>query len=69
MRPVALFCLVFFTSAVPAAAFSAHVLRCHDGNTCTVQTGQGVVKVRLAQVNAPRSTSPTAHRPAMYSVR
>ena len=58
MRPVALFCLVFFTSAVRAAAFPAHVLRCHDGDTCTVLTRQGVVKVRLAQVDAPEIDQP-----------
>ena len=52
MRAGALFCLAFFTTAVPAAVFPAHVLRCHDGDTCILDTG---VRVRLAEIDAPEA--------------
>ena len=58
MRAAAVFCLAFFTTAVPAAAFPARVVSCHDGDTCRVETGQGVFKVRLAEIDAPEIDQP-----------
>ena len=58
MRGVALFCLALFTTAVPAAAFQARVASCHDGDTCRLETGEGVVKVRLAEIVAPEIDQP-----------
>ena len=48
----------FLLTASPAFAFSARVLRCHDGDTCTVDTGQGVLKIRLAEIDAPEIDQP-----------
>ena len=58
MRPTALFCLAFFTTAIPAAAFPARVVSCHDGDTCRLETAQRVVKVRLAEIDAPEIDQP-----------
>jgi endonuclease YncB( thermonuclease family) len=69
MRGVALFCLAPLTTAVPAAAFTARVASCHDGDTCRLETGQGIVMVRLAEIDAPRATSPMAPKRALRSAR
>lgn len=55
MRAGTLFCLAFFTTAVPAAAFPAHVARCHEGDTCILDSG---VRVRLAEIDAPEIDQP-----------
>lgn len=70
MRAVALFCLALFATAVPAAAFPARVQSCHDGDTCRVITGQGVIKVRLAEIDAPEIDQPygTAARAVLCSM-
>ena len=45
-------------TSTPAFAFSAHVASCHDGDTCRVVTGQGALKVRLAEIDAPEIDQP-----------
>lgn len=41
-----------------AHAFSGYVQSCHDGDTCRLKTGQGVVKIRLAEIDAPEIDQP-----------
>ncbi len=51
---IALSLLVSF----PAYAFTAHVVSCHDRDTCRFEIGQGVVKIRLAEIEAPEIDQP-----------
>lgn len=58
MRPVALFCQAFFTTAVPAAAFPAHILYCHGDETCCTVTGQGSIRVRVSEIDSAEIDQP-----------
>ncbi len=44
--------------AASAHAFEARVIRCHDGHTCTVDTGRGTLNIRLAEIDAPEIDQP-----------
>ena len=44
--------------AKPAFAFPARVASCHDGDTCRLVTGQGVMKIRLAEIDTPEIDQP-----------
>jgi endonuclease YncB( thermonuclease family) len=61
---------VVLLAASPASAFPAHVVSCHDGDTCRVETGQGVIKIRLAEIDAPEIDQPygTAARDALCAM-
>lgn len=63
----ALVWLALVATTLPAAAFPAHVARCHDGDTCTLDTG---VRVRLAEIDAPEIDQPygTAARDVLCSL-
>ena len=58
MRAAALFCLAFFSTAVPAAAFPARIVSCPDGDTCRLETEQEVVKIRPAEIVASEINQP-----------
>ena len=52
-----LIALVLLT-ATPASAFSARVVSFHEGETCRDAAGQGVIKVRLAEIDPPEIDQP-----------
>ena len=56
MKAVFFLILAFETPCPPV--FPAHVLRCHDGDTCTVSTGQGTKRSRLADIHTPEIDQP-----------
>lgn len=69
MREGALFCLALLAT-VPTAAFPAHVVSCHDGDTCIAETGQETVRIRLAEIDRPEIDQRygTADRDSLYAM-
>jgi len=57
-RWVSSFQALVLTLALPAAVWADTVQSCHDGDTCRVQTSNGVIKVRLDGIDAPEADQP-----------